>query len=71
MAYIRNPRHCILRESDGDYRPGHGGKYKADDGTFHDSPQEVLDYERMRADRCGKRTGRTANHQDYRCTNDW
>lgn len=38
MTYLRNPRHRYMWESDG-AEPF--GKYKADDGTLHDSAKEA------------------------------
>lgn len=42
MTYLRNPRIPFLWESDGDYN----GKYRADDGTLHDSARAADEHDR-------------------------
>lgn len=37
MSYLRDPRYSGMWESDGEYN----GKYKAADGTLHNSPEEA------------------------------
>jgi len=51
MTYIRNPRDRFWWESDGHY----DGKFKADDGTLHDSPDEVVRYEERQAEARGEK----------------
>lgn len=46
MTYIRNPRHPFVWESDGD-EPW--GKYKASDGTIHNSAAEADEHDKRRA----------------------
>lgn len=45
MTYLRDPRNRLIWESDGDFK----GKFAAEDGTLHDSPEEVEIYERQKA----------------------
>jgi len=42
MSYLRNPRMPFIWESDGD---APFGKYKAADGTLHDSGNKADDYD--------------------------
>lgn len=44
MTYIRNPRQPFVWESDGEYN----GKFKSDDGTLHEFPEEADKHDRQK-----------------------
>lgn len=46
MSYLRNPRIPYVWESDGEYN----GKFRAADGTLHDSAEEADKHDERRND---------------------
>lgn len=46
MTFIRNPNDPFTWDSDGEYT----GKFKAQDGTLHDSAQKATEYDRKKSE---------------------